>query len=233
MEQMTPELAAQILSRAGELKRAQLLQAGTTNPFGIQRISIDLSTIPAGGFRQIASPFVSVYVESATDQTVKISLQPDTIDQYQGTITLKQNDSVVFDQVISKAFLSWTAQAGKTVTLVFFVAARFQSGSQISISGGGVSISEGTSFATSQVNLTGTTATSVLAQNVLRKVASVQNNTGADVYLGGLSVSNTGVNQGFKITNGGTFQWKNTAQLWAWTASTGIGDVCLTILEES
>lgn len=232
-EIMTKDISDAILGMIEQNRNAKIFEGTTQKPFEVQSITLALDTAATQQNPYIIGfPFKSVYIAAATDTVVGVNLFPNAIESFQSSIPLKQNDSWIVDEPVAKAFLTWSAQAGKTITLIFFVSSMFQSGSQLSISGGGVSISEGTTFTTSQVALTAATATLVAASLSTRKLLSVQNNTGADVWFGGVSVSNTGTNQGLRISPGAILQWRNTAALYAYSIAGGSGDSGLTIMSE-
>lgn len=232
-EILTPQVVQTILDIERQNQQASIFEGNTQKPFGIQAVTLTLTTAqdPSNPFK-IGFPFRSVYVSSATDVFANVNLQPNSNDSFQSTIPLKQNDAWSRDFPVAQAFLSWSAQSGKTITLLFFLDSEFRPGSQISVSGGGVSINEGSSLTTTRVNLTAATATSVLSADSTRKVSSIQNNTGADVWFGGSSVSNTGANLGYKVPAGGTFVFKNTGTLYAFSVAGGVGDRGLLALTE-
>lgn len=232
-EILTPEIAKAIVDQANRVSSASIFEGSTQKPFEIQKMVIDLSSaklrtdpLPIG------FPFKSVYVSSATDVLANINMIPQTVDSFQSEVPFKLNDSWTCEKPVAKGFLYWTAQTGKTLTLHFFVDSEFRSGSQISQTGGGVSIIDGSSFTTTRVDLTAATATSVLATDTTRKGSSIQNNTGGDVWFGGVSVSNTGANLGERVGPGSLFVYKNTAALYAYSVAGGTGDNGLHLFTE-
>ena len=219
---MTAELAKAILNEMNIQKKAEIFQGSTASLFEIQTMTLDLSTAtPVTAPLRIGFPFKSLFVRSATDNTTSITLRPLTADSYQSGVDLKLNDSLDFDQQQASGFLTWTAQSGKSVTLVFFVNASFKSGSQVSQTAGGVAIVDGSSFTRTITTLAAATATSILAQDTTRKMCSIQNNTGAPLYVGDSAITNSGSTIGYEIAAGATFQWRNTAQLYAYSVAGG------------
>jgi len=233
-ELITPESAQAVVDLANQLKKASIFISSTQKPFGIQSITLNLATaqLSTQPFR-VGFPFKSVYVSAATDVLANVVLIPTTQDSYQSGVPLKLNDSWTIDEPTSEAYIYWAAQAGKTITLHFFVNSEFRSGSQISVTGGGVSIVEGSTTTTTRLDLTAATATLVLAADSTRKTASIQNNTGSEVWFGGSSVSNTGANLGYQVPAGGTFIFKNTGTLYAYSVSGGTGDNGLLVMTEA
>ena len=231
---MTREVAELVLSKARELINARIFEGSTQRPFQVQKMVIDLTTATLSTRPlKIGFPFRSLYVQDATDVLVNIDMQIGTQDSLQSPFTIKRNDVWTHEFAVSEAYLSWSAQSGKTITLVFFTDSEFRSGSQISVTGGGVSIVDGSTSSTSRVDLTAATATSVLTANSSRKVATIQNKTGADVWFGGSSVSSTGANLGLKVVAGGSLVFRNTGTLYAYSVLGGTGDNGLLIFEEA
>lgn len=232
-EIFTQEGVQAILAEVRDKARARIFEGSTQKPFQVQKIVLDLSTarLETDPF-QINFAFRSFYVEDATDVNVNAFLKPTTRDSVQSFFKIKKNDSWASDFPISSAYLHWDAQSSKSITIVFFTDAEFRSGSQISVTGGGVSIVEGTSFTTEQVDLTASTATQVCASDSTRKMATIQNNTGGDVFFGGSSVSETGANMGIRISAGDSFEWRNTAALYAYSATGGSGDNGTLVMKE-
>lgn len=232
-EILTTQNTQAILNMADQIRKAAIFEGSTQKPFGVQSLTLDLATAQLRTMPfKVGFPFKSVYVSSATDVLANINLIPQTQDSYQSAVPLKLNDSWSREEPLAEAYLYWTAQAGKTITLHFFVDSEFRSGSQISQTGGGVSIIDGSSFTTSRVTLTAATATSVLSADTTRKQCNIQNNTGGDVWFGGSSVSNTGANLGQRVSAGAIFVWRNTAALYAYSVAGGAGDNGLQLLSE-
>lgn len=232
-EIFTPEIAKAIVDQANRVSKASIFEGSTQKPFKIQRIDLTLTTAQlATNPYKIGFPFKSVYICSASDVLANVSLLPETQDSYQSAIPLKQNDSWTTDEPVSGAFLYWSAQTTKTISILFFIDSEFRSGSQISQTGGGVAIIDGSSFTQSAVALTAATATLVMAGDTTRKSISVQNNTGADVWFGNSTVSNTGANLGQRVAAGGIFVWRNTSALYGYSVAGGTGDTGLQLLAE-
>lgn len=217
------ETIALILQAATQLSAAQIAKAKTNPPFGIQKIVLDLTTAKrTDDPYKIAFPFRSFYVADATDNAVTIDLQPNIRDDYQSSIPIKKNDSWTSSEAIGSAYLSWSAQSAKSITIVFFVDSEFKSGSQISVNSGGISINEGTAVANTITTLVAAAAAvAVLPQSSTRFVGTIQNKSGASIWLGPAGVTATGATEGFELQAGGLFIWKNTAALYAFSAAGG------------
>lgn len=218
----TQDSSSAILNKAQQVDKANVFRSNTQHPFSIQSVTLALDTAQLIGTPyKLNFPFKSLYVVAATDTATTVSMQPSTVDSYQSSVPLKLNDAMNFDAAQSNCVITWTAQSGKSITLVFFVDASFRSGSQVTTFAGGLAIQEGSAFTTAVVALVANTATSVAAALGTRKVATIQNNTGANVWFGGSSVSNTGANTGIMVAPGNSLVWKNTAQLFALSVAGG------------
>lgn len=234
MQQFTPQAVANILENASDISRANVFEGNTQKPFEVQAMTIALDTAAdTNNPFKVSFPFKSVYVSAATDVLTTVNLKPNSRDSYQSSIPMYLKDSYILAQPCASGFLDWSAQAGKTITLLFFVSSEFRSGSQISVTGGGVSVVEGSATVSSQVTLVALTPTLVLSADSSRKISSIQNNTGAAVWFGTSVVSSTGANQGYRVSAGGTFYWRNTGLLYAYSIAGGAGDSGLTLLTES
>lgn len=213
-----------ILDMADQLRKAKIFEGSTQKPFEVQSMTFDLATarLSTDPF-PVKFPFKSIYIPTATDVLATVSMIPQTRDSYQSAVPLKQNDSWVIEDGISEAFFYWPAQAGKTITLLFFVSSEFRSGSQISVTGGGVSIVDGSTITgPTRVTLAATTATIIAPSLSTRKKCTMQNKTGADLYIGGATIGAVGgVNEGIKIPNDGIIYWQNTGALYGWSVAGG------------
>jgi hypothetical protein len=91
--------------------------------------------------------FRSFWVISTTDNTCQVTMIPNDVSEGQlnGAITLKQNLAIKNGFPFSGAQFYWSAQSGKTMTVLFFVDADVTPGSQITNISGGVTISAGSS----------------------------------------------------------------------------------------
>lgn len=112
----------------------------------LQKITIDLTTARSiDNALKISVPFKSVAIEDASDSNtlVYLALGDNSLDSMRNAKKLRSNDSFEFSSMVSSAFLYWSAQSGKQLTLVFSTTGTFKPGSQISVLSGGVSIADG------------------------------------------------------------------------------------------
>lgn len=177
----------------------------------------------------IPNPFNGVYVEAAyaastptvSDSTVNVQLGLGGLDKFvtDNYTSLFVNASFKTDNTVKQAVLTWPAQAGKVIVLVFYLGIDFRPGSQVAIINGSISIIGGSAIATgtlgsgaNQASLTVTNASAVqlCAVNASRKAFNFY--TSADIWVGDSSVA---VNRGTKITAGSSWQFSNTGALYA------------------
>lgn len=221
---MTEDTAANILSQKLDEVKAQLFRNNTNAPFSVQTIVIPLTTARNANDPYIIKvPFKSIYVQDATDVNTTVNVRVMSVDSYQSAFIMRKNDVIATDTMINQIALDWSAQSGKTITFVLFTNAEFRSGSQISVTGGGVFISEGTSFTDSRQTLTAATAAVVFASDSTRALGVIQNLTGAPIYVGASTVTASGATIGYEVAPNATFEWRNTAALYA--ISTPGGDI--------
>lgn len=230
---MNNNFQREIVQGSQSLDQAYIRQGLTQRPQTVLRMVIDLSvakTILAP--LEITYPFKSLFVEVASDVLAYVYVRPNTTEEQQGYFKLSQNSAWSVEHSIARSFFHWPAQAGKTMEIILFADSKFESGSQISVTGGGVSIVEGSSLTTTVVTLAASSATLVLAADSTRKICNIQNNTGADIWLGPSTVTNLAANLGLSLSPGSTFEWRNTGSIYAYSVAGGSGLTGLTLLSE-
>lgn len=205
---------------------AALAKAKSDAPFRLVPITIALDTAQTiQNPKPISFPFTSVMVTAVTDQTVQINLRPDTQDSFQGDFPLGQKDVVSFDQPVTRAFLSWSAQPGKSITLLFGVGIDFKSGTLVSVQSGGVNVSDGSAIsAATKTTLSAGVAAAIAPQNLSRKCATLQNKTGASIFIAGDATvtDDTGAVPGIEYGPGERIYHRNTGALYAYSAAGGV-----------
>lgn len=219
-EILTTEDTQAIINAAETLKKAKIFESGTQRPFAIQKFTLDLATarLEENPFK-ISAPFTSIFVEDATDSGTEIFLKPNAQDKFQSPIKLRDRDSLTFEYPINEAYIHWDAQTGKEITFVIFVDAKFESGTQISQTSGGVTVSTGSILATdTPITLAATTTTEIAPQNLDRKLTTLQNKTGSILYIGGAGVDNT---DGLEVPIDGFIYHRNTAALYGYSVAGG------------
>lgn len=218
-------------------RRNQFIRYGTDQrPIIFQKITLALDTARSSSDPlKVSFPFVSVFMREATDSTAEISLMPidNGIDRVDSALALRKNDAFDFKNMIPGGQLFWTAQAGKSVTLIFSTMGAMKPGAQLSQIAGGVSVSDGSSISSAKLSSTGaaptvtvtTAATQICATDTDRKVLTFY--FPADCWVGDASVAvgTRGVYQ-----PAGQLVYKNTAALYAIAVS---GSVVVTGNQEN
>lgn len=221
---MSAELFDFLIKDMQDKKQAYLGFSQQERPVQVHTVVVDLGkSIDENAPMIVNFPYRSVFVAKATDATCEIYLRPITKEGSQPPFRFGMRDSWAVDYQIPRCFLHWPIQPGKSMELLFFADSEFRSGSQISLTSGGVSISEGMSVSNEVVTLAANTADIIAPQNFIRNVSTLQNRTGATLYIGGSGVKTNGADEGINIDNGQIFYWKNTGALYG--ISTGGGRV--------
>lgn len=223
----TPEAVAALLSSGQDNKNAEIANLIASRPYSVQTIRIALDT--EGSFtshnlvRKVGFPFKSFWVNDASDANVVVLMKVNTNDELQSSFPIRKNDAAVSTGFFSDAFFSWTAQSGKFLEITIFTDAEYRSGSQISVTNGGVTLSDGSTVsAITSVNLVAATAAIIIPALATRKCATYQNQTGADLWVSGSSaVTDTGATQGIKLAADSIGQFRNTGALYGYSVAGG------------
>lgn len=212
------------------IDQARIYEGGTQKPFGLQSIVLDLSAdqLVTNPFK-VSFPFKSLYIMDASDPNAYVYFKPETDNTYQSAVKLQLKDILNAGFPIAGGNFYWDAQSGKSITVIFSVEMEFRSGSQVQNTTGGVTLADGTGFTTTVTTLAAASATAALAQSFTRKVATIQNNSGASIWVGPSTVTNGSTTLGFEIGAGQSFQWRNSQALYAYSVLGG--DIL--ILEET
>lgn len=211
------------LQRQNVQRDADIRSSISDRPFSMQKygpLALDTAATETNPYK-IGIPFDGVFVRDATDSltTVKLSFHSSDSLQLQNAVDLKINDSFELPKPVGSGYLQWAAQAGKTLTLFVFLGGKFKSGSQLSLTAGGVSITEGSAFVTAQFSLTAATASVIFAVDTARKMGTWRNETSATVWVGTSVVSNTGSNKGIPVLNNEIVVWRNSAALYGYSVA--------------
>lgn len=218
---MDKQRAATALYGKNEVQNAELFTK-QENPFTVQKVVLNLDTAKdASAPYTVKIPHRSFYVQDATDVNVTVDVQLQSRDSINSTFTVRKNDAIAYGSMMPELSLSWAAQAGKTITIVFFFDAQFMSGSQISVTGGGVVVNEGSSFADARQTLAAATAAVVFSSDSSRALGVIQNTSGASIWVGASTVTNSGSTVGLEVPANGVFEWRNTGALYAYSVAGG------------
>ena len=173
---------------------------------------------------EVGSPFRSFFVADATDNAVEVSIKLNTRDSWQAAFPIAKKDASSWKHQQEKAYIHWTAQAGKSITIYFFVSGNFRPGStNVEIS----SAAEGSSYSVATAVAMTTTEAAIVASDSTRGVLNIYNDGGATVFVGntGLSAAN-----GYPLHAGAFASFKNTGALYGLTLA---GTSSIRVLEEA
>lgn len=211
-----------IIAEATRVERARIADQIANKPFAVQTFTLTLTTEKLRTAPlKLGFPFKSLFIQDASDVYAEISVVIGTNDSLQSAFTMRKNSSIEFDYPQTEANIYWAAQSGKTITVVAFTDAKFRSGSQISVTGGGVSLVDGSSATLATVTLVAATAAAIAPADTEAKVRTIYNGTGGTLYVGPDStvLDTTGI----PVSAGASLTWRNTAVLYGYSA--GGGDV--------
>lgn len=212
-----------ILKEHDASKSAFLSRANSEKTVQGHRVVLNLSVArDINNPFEVLFPFRSVFVEQASDANTFFYLKPSNREDMQKPFRMGLKDSWGLPYQLPKCYLHWDAQVGKSVELVFFADGEFRSGSQISVTSGGVSITEGSTVTgPTQVILAAGVAAIIAPQLLTRKIATIQNKSGGDLFIGAASVTATGATEGIKVSNGNVIEWRNTGAIYGFSVSGG------------
>lgn len=163
--------------------------------------------------------FKQAIIVDASDASVEVSFKTgkgETNDAFK----MKLNSNFKSDKFINDGTFFWDAQGSGWVDVLFVVDGEFDSGRNLSVNGGGVSLNDGSTIENQTlVTLAAATPTVIAAGNLNRKVSYITNHTGADLWIGDEDVTNT--NKYRKLAAGGEVEYRNTAALYGYSVSGG------------
>lgn len=231
MSFVTKEELLQLIETKNKDIASQIYNTAINNPFELQLFTIDLSVA-----RTLANPFEipfafkSIAFKDGTTVNSNCSVQFNSKDSGLSSLNFKSNDNLSSDFMFDSAYITNTAQPGQSIVCYVFVKSTFRSGSYIN--SGTVQIAPAAAFNITNPVLAAASATSIIAQNTSRQKFTVQNKTGASVWLGGSTVTNTGATTGLELINGNSVEILSTAQWYAYSVA-GAAAGLLTVVQES
>lgn len=211
-----------IIDRLREPELAQVAIDKATRPVSILEIQIDFSKpVSELAPQRIGHAFKSMYFQNSDNPKNVILVKPSTTDAHQSAFELGYKDVWTVDRTLNDAFIYWPAGQTGTGKLILFTDSNFKSGSQLSLTAGGLSISEGSSAALSSVTLAAGVAAEIAPVNNFRKTRVIQNVSGGDIFVGPTNSVNATSVQGIKLADGGSINWRNSAALYAFSVAGG------------
>lgn len=213
-----PNQSRQMVHASKGMRRATIDSDIANSPYIFRKVVIKLDTLrERGNGIKVSFPFVSVFVESATNGNSKVDLLPFTESDGNDSIELKLNGALNLDRVVSGCFILNDVQAGEQVTLIFLAQGSYRPGSLITevasaVDGNSYSVSSPVAITTAPIML----APQDFARTVLHIQASVP-----------IEISGTAGGQFFPIDQ--TSKFKNTGEIWIKTLA---GSGTVQIMEE-
>lgn len=215
----------QLIQDTNLRQKASILRSSDQRPKLSVRVPIALDVArSASDPLVIIQPFNGFYVEEATDSSTSVKMGLGSVDKYNtdNYTTLKENDAAYSTEETRGCTLFWDAQAGKSITIVFYVGVDFRPGSLLSVITGGVTVNEGTALTQAGLGAAGNASSVVCSGTVAQLLPSDSNrkiaklfNPGADLWVGNSAVT-AGVGDYWP---GGTWlEIKNTAAHYAISA---------------
>ncbi len=210
---------------------AQIFESDVLSPFTFQVITLNLATARSqSNPYNISFPFKAIALKNATGGSGSIFARFNTQDSGISWLQLDNNDSVNCERMFGSCDLYWPAQSGKTIDVLLFTNARFESGSLIN--SGTITLSPASTIATTRPNFAAATATSIIAASAVRQRVTIENRSSQSIFLGeSNAVTNSGATCGYELPVGGTIEYSNRAQIFAYAAAiVAAGD--LIVVEE-
>ncbi len=223
-EAMSLERALAVLERIRAPSLAQLVAstAGNSLPVWVQTFPLTTARTLQEGFR-IGRPFTSMTVVSATDANTNINMQVDTVNASNDPFNVKPPATLDFPLPVKEAYLYWDAQAGKTITIAFFLYGSFKTNqTNLSISGG-LNTSFGSSCTLTAPAMLATEV-AIFPLDLTRKNGEFRNTGTEPLYVGPTGVLTT---TGRIVDVNDDFEWMNTAALYGIAATGGFTLQCL------
>lgn len=185
-------------------------------PFLAVTIPLDTAATEESPWQLPAFPFRGIWVSDATDTEVSVNLILHSREKQHTMypLPIKKNFNAEFPYLIGQAYLTFDAQADKTINLILIKEGKIDPGFEISDTSGGVSITTGDS-ATQETDFALTNvATEILAAAATRKQALLYNHGPDRAWLGGAGLDGTiGSKSGIPVDVGASFQWDSQAAL--------------------
>lgn len=209
---------------------AQIFESDVLSPFTFQVITLDLSTARAqSNPYNIAFPFKAIALKNATGGSGTVYARFNTQDSGISWLQLDNNDSVNCERMFGSCDLYWAAQSGKKIDVLLFTNAKFESGSLIN--SGTIAITPASTIQTTRPNFAAATATSIISVGAVRQRVTIENRSSQSIFLGESSaVTNSGATCGYELPVGGTIEYSNRSQIFAYAeAIVNAGDLIVVV----
>ena len=210
-----------VIDKINLTESAEIRRSSDLRPKLAFRVYIPLDTAATAENPYIISqPFNGFQVEDATDNGTSVKMSFGGVDKYNtdNYTTLKKNASAFSQVEVKQAVLYWSAQAGKTMTIMFYVGVDFRPGSLVSQISGGVAISWGGTVASNEMGSLGTSTTISVTTTATLILPADPDRLHAEVYVDGpLTYGDSAIvagTRGIQIPSAGLIEWNSTAALY-------------------
>lgn len=213
-------------------KSAQIRNAIISNRDQLESFTIDLSTEVTVRQRtyRIDKPFKAISFEDATDQDAYVLVQFDSQREGKGFKKFKQNSSLRCETMFNGCTIYFPAQVGKTISCTIYYDCDFVSGSLINE--GTVSLALPNVITVTNPAINAGSETLLLAAASDTKKVTIQNNTGATLYIGATGLDDSGANKGLELPSGSTLELENQAAIYCYSVGGGAAGT-VTVVKES
>jgi hypothetical protein len=215
-----------ILRDESDKRNAQLADSSNYRKLKIRKevIKLDSGYGPDYGSNPylINYPFKGVFVKTASDGfvTATLAVDDDSSSSLQSGFDLSINDKFDLGRFASKGYIVAAPQPGKQMTLWFIVDGDFKSGSQLSLTAGGVSITRGSGSTTRNFPIAAAAVTQIFSTSGTRKLGTYVNESGGyQWYSSDPAVSKTGAKKGIPLAPGEKLFWENGGALYVYSDS--------------
>ena len=227
MMTLQEEIAA-LLEKRGIANAADLQTSRQDRPLDFIKLTFLLDDARGEGNPEvIETPFRSIVVAASSDTNTYVEMAPHDKGRsaYQNAFKLDIGTRVGSKNIISRAYLTWPAQAGKTITLYLSLDSEFTLGKQYSVNAGGISVNEGSASSSSALGSAGTDpSVPVLATATIIFPVNTSRIKGEVYFDGPVWIGDSGIVFGSRgvYWPGGLYEWKNTSALYAIAAAAGV-----------
>lgn len=210
---------------------AEIYESDVLSPFTFQVITLDLSVarLQSNPY-SIGFAFKAIALKNATGGQGTVFVRFNTQDSGISWLRLDNNDSVNCERMFGGCDLYWNAQSGKTMDVLLFTNAKFESGSLIN--SGTITVAPATTITTTRPTLSAATATTLIASSTTRQRVTILNRSAESIFLGeSSSVTNSGATCGYELTAGSTIEYRNRAQIYGYSVGAQAAGNIIVVVE--
>jgi len=224
-----PKSIGRVINNINVNEQAQIRRSSDLRPKLQFVVTLDLSVgRDASNPYIVSQPFNGIYVQVATSTVTQVNMSIGGTDKYatDNAFKLLPNASFYSEEEVKQCLLTWFAQPGAFMSIVFFIGIDFRPGSILTQISGFVTQSEGSNTVTGSLGATGITGAVTVASGSATQICPANPTRGCiDFYTDqSIWVGDNGVNAAGKIgtfiAGGKNFKFKNQGPLWAVADST-------------